>query len=127
MKITVSNNCESPIYEQIKTQILQAILAYELLPGEMLPSMRGLAKDLKVGVLTVNHAYTELENEGYIENVQGKGCFVAESSSALIKQHLTEEAVKKMEQAIVKAKKAGCSEEEILTLFQQCLGDISVK
>lgn len=121
MKIVVSNSYEGPIYEQIKNQILRAILNAELLPGQVLPSLRSLAKDLKVGVLTINRAYTELEGEGYIENIQGKGCFVAEKSSDLIKQHLIGEAVKKMEQAIDDAKKAGSSDEEILALFQQYL------
>lgn len=121
MKIVVSNNYKGPIYEQIKHQILHAILTSELLPGDTLPSLRGLAKDLKVGVLTINRAYTELENEGYIKNVQGKGCFVAEKSSDLIRQHLIDEATKEMEQAISKAKKADISNEEILVLFNQCL------
>lgn len=75
MKIVVSNNYDGPIYEQIKSQILQAILSRELMPGDILPSLRSLARDLKVGVLTINRAYTELESEGYIENIQGKGCF----------------------------------------------------
>lgn len=121
MKIVVSNNYEGPIYEQIKHQILRAILTSELLPGDILPSLRALAKDLKVGVLTVNRAYTELENEGYVENIQGKGCFVAEKSSDLIKQHLINSAIEKMEQSIYEAKKAGSSKEEILALFNQCL------
>lgn len=121
MKIVVSNQYEGPIYEQIKRQILHAILTSELLPGDMLPSLRSLAKDLKVGVLTVNRAYSELEHEGYLENVQGKGCFVAEKSSTLIKQHLAAEAVQLMEQAICEAKKAGITSEEILALFQQCI------
>lgn len=125
VKIVISNNYETPIYQQIKRQILRAILNFELLPGDTLPSLRALAKDLKVGVLTVNRAYTELENEGYIENLQGKGCFVAEKSSDLIKQHLIDEATKKMSQAISEAKKAGNSDEEILALFKQCIRRIN--
>lgn len=125
VKIVISNNYEAPIYQQIKHQILRAILTSELLPGDTLPSLRALAKDLKVGVLTVNRAYTELENEGYIENLQGKGCFVAEKSSDLIKQHLIDEAIKKMEQAISGMKKAGNSDEEILDLFKQCIRRIN--
>ena len=84
VKIVVSNQYNGPIYEQIKNQILQAILSQEILPGDTLPSLRSLAKDLKVGVLTINRAYTELEREGYIENMQGKGCFVAERSACLL-------------------------------------------
>ena len=75
MKITVSNSYEGPIYEQIKRQIVHDILSGELVPGDTLPSLRSLAKELKVGVLTVNRAYTELENEGYLENGSGQGLF----------------------------------------------------
>lgn len=121
MKIVVSNNYEGPIYEQIKRQIIQAILSGELAPGDTLPSLRSLAKELKVGVLTVNRAYTELENEGYLETVQGKGCFVADRSSEIIKNHLLDEAGALMGQAIQKARKAGASGEEILALFQEYL------
>lgn len=121
MKITVSNNYEGPIYEQIKRQIIHAILSSELTAGDTLPSLRSLAKELKVGVLTVNRAYTELENEGYLETIQGKGCFVAEKSSEIIKKHLLDEAGLLMGQAISKAKNAGAEEEEILSLFQEHL------
>lgn len=121
MKIVVSNNYEGPIYEQIKRQIVQAILNGELVSGETLPSLRFLAKELKVGVLTVNRAYTELESEGYLETIQGKGCFVAERSSEIIKKHLLDEAAGYMEQAIRTARKEGASDEEILILFQEQL------
>lgn len=121
MKITVSNSYEGPIYEQIKRQIVHDILSGELVPGDTLPSLRSLAKELKVGVLTVNRAYTELENEGYLETVQGKGCFVAEKSSEIIRIHLLDEAKSLMKQAIQKARKAGAAKEEILTFFQEQL------
>lgn len=121
MKIVVSNNYEGPIYEQIKRQIVQAILNGELVSGETLPSLRFLAKELKVGVLTVNRAYTELESEGYLETIQGKGCFVAERSSEIIRKHLLDEAAGYMEQAIRTARKEGASDEEILILFQEQL------
>lgn len=121
MKIVVSNNYEGPIYEQIKRQIVQAILNGELVSGETLPSLRFLAKELKVGVLTVNRAYTELESEGYLETIQGKGCFVAERSLEIIRKHLLDEAAGYMEQAIRTARKEGASDEEILILFQEQL------
>lgn len=121
VKIVVSNSYEGPIYEQIKRQILHAILSLELMPGDMLPSLRSLAKDLKVGVLTINRAYTELENEGYIENIQGKGCFVANKSSDLIKKHLIDRAKKEMEHSILEARKAGITDDEIAALFHEIL------
>lgn len=122
MKLVVSNNYAGPIFEQIKRQITHAILSGELQPGDMLPSLRTLAKELKVGVLTVNRAYTELEREGYLETVQGKGCFVAGKSSENIKRHLFEEAAELMEQAIQKAQKSGACEEDITNLFREYLG-----
>ena len=119
MKIVVSNNYDGPIYEQIKSQILQAILSRELMPGDILPSLRSLARDLKVGVLTINRAYTELESEGYIENIQGKGCFVAQSSEELIRNHLIGEARAMF--AIREARKAGAGDAQITDLFRQCM------
>lgn len=121
MKIIVSSSQSKPIYEQIKTQILEAILAKELSAGELLPSLRTLAKELKVGVLTINRAYAELESEGYIQNMQGKGCYVAACSLARIKQHLLEEARGNMMHAIYQASKAGLTDAEILAAFQQYL------
>ena len=121
MKIVVSNNYDGPIYEQIKSQILQAIPSRELMPGDILPSLRSLARDLKVGVLTINRAYTELESEGYIENIQGKGCFVAQSSEELIRNHLIGEARAMFADAIREARKAGAGDAQITDLFRQCM------
>ena len=85
--------------------------------------MRSLAKDLQVGVLTINRAYTELEQEGYIQNVQGKGCFIAACSLTLIKQHLLGQAKQEMMHAIYQASKAGLTDQEILATFQQYLNE----
>ena len=73
MKLIISNVSGVPIYEQIKQQIKAAILSGELQAEETLPSLRTLAKDLKISVLTVTKAYTELEQEGFVKNVQGRG------------------------------------------------------
>ena len=81
MKLIISNVSGVPIYEQIKQQIKAAILSGELQAEETLPSLRTLAKDLKISVLTVTKAYTELEQEGFVKNVQGRGCFVMGSGS----------------------------------------------
>lgn len=88
IKVIISNVSGVPIYEQIKQQIKAAILAGELREGEVLPSLRTLAKDLKISVLTVTRAYTELEQEGFVKNVQGRGCFVMGRDSELIKEQL---------------------------------------
>lgn len=77
MEILISNASGLPIYEQITTQIKQKILSGELAAGEALPSIRALAKDLRISVITTKRAYDELEREGLVCTVAGKGCFVA--------------------------------------------------
>ena len=86
MKLIISSVSGEPIYEQIKNQIRAAILSGELQPGEALPSLRKLAKELRISVLTVTRAYNELADEGLVENMQGKGTFVMSRSSELMKQ-----------------------------------------
>ena len=88
MKLIVSNVSGVPIYEQIKQQIKSAILSGELQEEESLPSLRTLAKDLKISVLTVTRAYTELEQEGFVKNIQGRGCFVMGRGSELVREQL---------------------------------------
>ena len=80
MEILISNASGLPIYEQITTQIKQKILSGELAAGEALPSIRALAKDLRISVITTKRAYDELEREGLVCTVAGKGCFVADVS-----------------------------------------------
>lgn len=76
MKIAISNLSSVPIYEQIKDQIIEAILKDHLKENDKLPSIRKLAKELKISVITTTRAYKDLEEEGYVVNVQGKGCYV---------------------------------------------------
>lgn len=76
MKIVISNLSSIPIYEQIKNQVIEAILNDDLVENDKLPSIRQLAKDLKISVITTTRAYKDLEEEGYVINVQGKGCYV---------------------------------------------------
>ncbi|MFA6939657.1 MAG: GntR family transcriptional regulator, partial [Clostridiaceae bacterium] len=86
MNILISTLSQTPIYEQIQNQIKDLVLSGKLKPEEQLPSIRLMAKDLKVGIITVKRAYQELENEGIIVNVQGKGCFVADIDEKKIKE-----------------------------------------
>ncbi len=86
MNILISNASDKPIYEQIFTQIKAHILSGTLEPGQALPSIRALAKDLRVSVITTKRAYDELEKDGYIHTVAGKGCFVAEKNTELIRE-----------------------------------------
>ncbi|HLS23804.1 MAG TPA: GntR family transcriptional regulator [Pseudogracilibacillus sp.] len=86
MNIVISNYSKEPIYEQIRIQIRSLILSGDLKEGEALPSIRKLAKDLQVSVITTKRAYEELENEGLIYSIVGKGSFVAEQNLELIKE-----------------------------------------
>lgn len=86
MNILISNANDKPIYEQICTQIKNAVLAGELRPGDALPSIRSLAKDLRVSVITTKRAYDELEKDGYLYTVPGKGCYVAEKNTQLVRE-----------------------------------------
>lgn len=93
MNLIISNASGMPIYEQIVSQIKQRILSGELAQGEMLPSIRGLAKDLRISVITTKRAYDELEHEGLVVTVAGKGCFVAARNPEWIR----EEVLRKIE------------------------------
>lgn len=94
MNILISNSSGLPIYQQIADQIQQMILSGALPPGDALPSMRLLARDLRVSVITTKRAYEELEAAGFLENVPGKGCFVAAQSPEMLREtrlHMAEE------------------------------------
>lgn len=108
MIITISLQSDIPAYEQIKSQIKSQILSGELLPDEQLTSMRQLARDLKVSVITTTRAYADLEAEGLIYTVQGRGCFVKGNAELVRNQYLVaiEEAITT---AVTKGKAAGLS------------------
>lgn len=99
MNVVISNRSDQPIYEQIKEQIRSAIILDEIAEGEMLPSIRSLASDLKISVITTKRAYDELEIEGFIATVQGKGCFVLPKN----KEQIKEQKLKEIEEHFVKA------------------------
>lgn len=94
MQLYIDNRSGAPIYDQIYSQIKDAILSGQVTEGEALPSIRALAKDLRISVITTKRAYDELENEGFIYTLPGKGCFVAERSTELLR----EENMKKIEE-----------------------------
>ena len=93
MQLYIDNRSGAPIYDQIYSQIKDAILSGQVTEGEALPSIRALAKDLRISVITTMRAYDELESEGFISTLPGKGCFVAERSTELLR----EENLKKIE------------------------------
>lgn len=86
MNFIISNNSDVPIYQQIKNEIINSISNNDLKENDMLPSIRNLAKDLRISILTVKKAYDELEQEAYIKTVQGKGTFITPRNKALIRE-----------------------------------------
>ena len=117
MHIIISNSSPLPIYEQIKEQVKAQILANELAEDELLPSLRQLARDLKISVLTTTRAYNELEQEGFITSRQGKGFYVMPSGSELIHEQLIREVELNLNDAVSAAQRADMSAEELVNLL----------
>lgn len=117
MNIIISNATNSPIYEQIHIQIKNAIITQELKEGEQLPSIRGLAKDLKISVITTKRAYDELERNGYIHSMAGRGSFVAEQNIELLREIHLRQMETLMQQAWALAPICGLKKKEVLELF----------
>ncbi len=88
MRIVIANTSGKPIYEQIEEQIKEAILSGDLAEGDLLPSIRQLARDLKISVITTTRAYSDLELQGFVAVVQGKGCFALRKDSELVREQL---------------------------------------
>ena len=126
MKLSISSAAKAPIYQQIKEQIQAAILSGDLQPGEALPSLRTLAKELRISVLTVTRAYTELEQEGFVANVQGKGCFVQGRENALLQEQLLRRAEALLEEGVTLALQAGLSSAEIHAMLTALLQEKGV-
>ncbi|KIX90498.1 GntR family transcriptional regulator [Staphylococcus microti] len=104
MKILLQNNSPSPIYEQIKQQIKEQILRGTLPVGAHLPSMRELAKNLGVSVITTKRAYEDLEKDGYLTSIRGKGTFVKEQDTSILKEKQFI-IIEELTQALVKESK----------------------
>jgi len=113
MRIIVSNSSEEPIYEQISKQIKGAILKGELKEGDLLPSIRALAKDLQISVITTKRAYEELEREGFIETVQGKGSYVSGQNKELMKEKKLNIIEEKLAEIVEESKALGITYKEI--------------
>lgn len=118
MKIIISNSSSVPIYEQIKNQIINQIISDELCEGEVIPSIRSLANDIKISVMTIKKAYDELESEGYIKSVQGKGTFVAPKNTELAKENANKEIEEHISEIIDIANRFDISKEKIVDLFE---------
>ena len=117
MNIFLDNRSEDPIYAQIFEQIRAQIISGALPAESPLPSMRSLAKDLRISVITTKRAYEELEKEGYICTVPGKGCFVAEIRADLLREESLRKIEKSMDEIISVAMSAGISRREILEMW----------
>ena len=118
MNIIITNSSGLPIFEQIENAIKEAIFSNELKEGEMLPSVRSLANDLKISFLTVKRAYDELEKAGFIKTVQGKGSYVAPKNLDLIKEEKLKEIQGYIEKIYEVSKISNISKEEVSKLFK---------
>ncbi len=123
MKIIITNTPGAPNYEQISSQIKGMILGGELKEGDALPSMRTLAQDLRVSVITTKRAYEILEAEGLIESFTGRGSFVASQNAELIREQNLREIEKHLSEAADIARRSGITQEELTELFRLIIED----
>ena len=107
MNIILSNSSGKPIYEQITAQIKAQIMSGELQAGDALPSMRTLAKELRISVITTKRAYEDLERDGFLENVSGKGCFVAAQNTDILREESLRQTEAALQQAVELARRGG--------------------
>lgn len=124
MDILISNSSPVALYEQIETQIKNQILNGNLKPGDPLPSIRSLAKELKVSIITSKRAYEELEKEGFIETVIGKGTFVSGSNSERLREAAMAEMEDKFEAVIICAKALGVTLDECIEILKSIYEEV---
>ena len=117
MNIIISNSSNKPIYEQITEQIKNKVVSNELKTGELLPSIRTLAKDLRISVITTKNAYDELEKEGFVETVPGKGTYVANKNVELIREEQLAKIQDLLDTAVQLAKLSKISEQEVKNML----------
>lgn len=118
MNILISNSSEKPIYEQITSQLKQMIISGELEAGSLLPSMRILAKELRISVITTKRAYEDLERDGFIYTVVGKGSFVAEKNMEFVREEQLRIVEEYLGKAISGAKAGGIGMDEIIDIVK---------
>lgn len=117
MQIIISNSSKEPIYEQITNQMKSSILAGELQEGAAIPSMRKLAQDLQISVITTKRAYEELEKAGFIYSIVGKGSFVAEQNLEVIREKKQKVIEEQLSAVITNSKEIGLSLDELHQLL----------
>lgn len=113
MEIVLSNSSDKPFYEQITAQIRDAVAAGELAAGEQLPSIRALATQLRISAITTKRAYQDLEAQGYVTTVPGKGCFVAEQNLDLLREERLRRVEASLARAVCDARACGLSDDEL--------------
>ncbi len=123
MDIIIRNTGETPIYDQITRQVKTLILTGVLGEGEALPSMRALARDLRISVITTKRAYEELEREGFITTVPGKGCFVAPRNLELVRENALRQVEEHLQRAVEAAKLGGIAAAEVRETFDILYGE----
>lgn len=124
MRIIIQNGLGQPIYDQIREQIKNLILRGELAQGEQLPSIRGLAKELQISVITTKRAYGELEREGFIETVAGKGSYVAPQDKELLREKKLQIIEEKLQEAVVEGKQLGLTIKELTEILTILYGEV---
>lgn len=121
MNIIISNADPRPIYEQVTAQIKNAIISGELSEGDALPSIRNLAKDLRISVITTKRAYDELEKEGFVNTVAAKGCFVAKKNMEFVREQNLRQIEEALRKIIELGKPIGISKKEISEMYDLIL------
>lgn len=117
MEIVVSNKASRPLYEQIATQIKTAIMSGELKAGELIPSVRALAKSLHISILTVQKAYSTLQEDGFIETTAGKGCYVSAQNQDFYLEEQQKKIEERFSEAIEIARASGISFDKLTELL----------
>ncbi len=118
LKVILSNSSNEPLYEQIKNQIKSQIINQDIEEGQMLPSIRSLAKLLQVSVITTKRAYDELESEGFIESVPGKGSYVAPQNPDLLKDRTIKLVEEKLKEALNISRQYGIEDETVVEIIK---------
>ena len=118
MDIIISNSSTSPIYEQISRQIKDQILQGELKAGDALPSMRMLAKELRISLITTKRAYEDVDKDGFLETVPGKGCFVSEKNMEFLREEQLRQVEARLQEAVNAAIPCGLGLEELKEMLE---------
>ena len=123
MKMIISNSSSIPIYEQINKSIINQILEGELNEDELLPSIRVLSGDIKISAMTIKKAYDELEKEGYLKSIQGKGTFVAPKNTELAKEQAQKDIENYIEKIVDISNRFEIDENDVIEMFKMIYGE----